>query len=170
MLDAEHLYARDGSRDDEVCMAIRRPNGRLIVMTKPFYPEGTWRLPTGGVEPGEEILEALHREVVEETGLDVEVSRYLAVIDYSVEPRPEVVFRTHAFLLEEVGGTLASSDPGEFMEFREVRVDDLPAMAKQLESLPETPSNRMGDSWAQWGRFRAIAQRTVHEALTGSIQ
>ena len=51
------------------------PDGRLLLLdsTDPARP-GTrwWELPGGGVEPGESELEALVREVLEETGLAVE--------------------------------------------------------------------------------------------------
>src|SRR5215207_10727066 len=69
-------------RYGEVCMVVRRPNGRLITAKKTFYPTGAFRLLTGGVDHGEPIAEALLREVAEETGLDVVVRRFLAVIEY----------------------------------------------------------------------------------------
>src|SRR5262245_32555552 len=69
-------------RYGEVCMVIRRPNGKLITAIKTFYPPGAFRLLTGGVQHGEPIADALMREVAEETGLDVIVRQFLAVIEY----------------------------------------------------------------------------------------
>src|SRR5215212_8462140 len=69
-------------RYGEVCMVVRRPNGKLITAKKTFYPAGAFRLLTGGVSHGELIAAALLREVAEETGLDVVVRRFLAVIEY----------------------------------------------------------------------------------------
>jgi 8-oxo-dGTP pyrophosphatase MutT (NUDIX family) len=69
-------------RYGEVCMVVRRPNGKLITAKKTFYPAGAFRLLTGGVGHGEAIAGALAREVAEETGLDVSVRRFLAVIEY----------------------------------------------------------------------------------------
>jgi NAD+ diphosphatase len=71
-------------RHGEVCMVVRRPNGKLITAKKTFYPAGAFRLLTGGVDHGEPIADALLREVAEETGLDVVVRRFLAVIEYQV--------------------------------------------------------------------------------------
>ena len=69
-------------RHGEVCMVVRRPNGKLITAIKTFYPAGAFRLLTGGVSHGEPIAEALLREVAEETELAVVVRRFLAVIEY----------------------------------------------------------------------------------------
>src|SRR6185295_19053962 len=72
-------------RYGEVCMVVRRPNGKLITAIKTFYPSGAFRLLTGGVGHGEPIAAALLREVAEETGLEVMVRRFLAVIEYGLQ-------------------------------------------------------------------------------------
>ena len=152
-------------------MVVRRPNGRLLTMTKPFYPGRVFRLPTGGVDGDESILEALNREVAEETSLDVEVTRFLAHLQYRIagmeQPQDLPFFETFAFLLDEKGGELRTSDPNEPMEFKEIELADIPSLAKELEELEDTESDEIGDTWASWGRFRAIAQMAVHRALTG---
>src|SRR5436190_23292002 len=71
-------------RIGEVGMIVRRTNGKLLTAIKTFYPAGAFRLLTGGVGHGEPIATALLREVDEETGLDVIVRRFLAVIEYSL--------------------------------------------------------------------------------------
>jgi 8-oxo-dGTP pyrophosphatase MutT (NUDIX family) len=173
MLPSDHSYLADldDRRTKEVLMVVRRPTGRLLTMTKPFYPGGVFRLPTGGVDAGESILEALNREVVEETSLQVEVTRFLAYIEYRITERehPEglPIFETFAFLMSETGGQLRTSDPNEPMEFKEVELADIPLLAKALEELEDTQSHEIGDTWASWGSFRAIAQMAVHRALRG---
>jgi len=42
-----------------------------------------WQFPKGHVDPGEDELQAMYREVKEETGLDVEVLRELPVFEYT---------------------------------------------------------------------------------------
>ena len=156
---------RKPDRVGEVCMVIRRPNGKLLLSIKTIYPRGAHRLPTGGVGIGEPIIAALFREVNEETGLTVRLRRFLALISYRVTGGTAPDFHTFAFLLDEVGGTLGVQDPGELIEeYIEIDPSELPRVAERLESLPEGDRGVVG-SWRDWGRFRAVVHRAVHEAL-----
>ncbi len=167
---------RRTDRFGEVLMAVRRPNGKLLVAIKTFYPRGAYRLPTGGIHHGERIHDALLRETKEETGLDTAVRRFLAHIEYVSEatgggtaggraPRI-VVFHTFAFLLDELGGTLGTIDTDEQIEdWRELAPTELRAQADVLEGLTTQGKKSIGGSWADWGRFRAIAHRAVADAL-----
>ena len=51
---------------------------------------GMWELPSGKRSFGETSIEALHREVKEETGLQVEIIRPLSVFEYVVETADEI--------------------------------------------------------------------------------
>jgi ADP-ribose pyrophosphatase YjhB (NUDIX family) len=156
-------------RVGEVCMVVRRPNGKVLLSIKTFYPRGAYRLPTGGIHHGEGILDALLRETAEETGLETEVRRFLAAIAYrsrsSAESPP--IFHTFAFLLDEVGGKLEARDNEERIEdYVEVEPAELRAVADRLERVASTRSADIGGDWADWGRFRAVVHRVVHDALT----
>jgi ADP-ribose pyrophosphatase YjhB (NUDIX family) len=156
-------------RVGEVCMVVRRPNGKVLLSIKTFYPRGAYRLLTGGIHHGEGILDALLRETAEETGLGTEVRRFLAVIAYrsrsSAESPP--IFHTFAFLLDEVGGKLEARDNEERIEdYVEVEPSELRAVADRLENVASTRSADIGGDWADWGRFRAVVHRVVHDALT----
>lgn len=148
----------------EVCMVVRRPAGTLLLSTKTFYPAGAHRLPTGGIDAGEMIEAAVLRETHEETGLVVELRRFLAAITYLDGPAGPPVFHTFAFLLDERGGTLGPLDPHEqISEYIEVRPAQLPAVADRLAAIRDDAA--AGATWSAWGRFRAIVHRLVAEAL-----
>lgn len=155
-------------RYGEVCMVIRRPNGKLLTAIKTHYPPGCYRLLTGGVDHGELIADGLLREVDEETGLDVVVRRFLAVIEYRLVPAdaPPLNFATFAFLLDEVGGVLEVRDPDErHADFREIDPGELLAMADNLAAAPAGFDPEISGSWQDWGRFRAVVHRVVHASL-----
>lgn len=159
-----------GKRDryGEVCMVIRRPNGRLLASIKTFYPRGAYRLPTGGIHQGEGVLRSLERETREETGLETLLRGFLARISYRPLSAPggPPVFHTFAFLLDETGGRLATLDAAERIEeWREVDPSELMAMADRLDRITSAGSEDIGGDWAAWGRFRAIVHRAVAEAL-----
>lgn len=172
-------------RIGEVCMVIRRPNGQLLTAIKTYYPAGAYRLLTGGVAPDESIEAGLLREVWEETGLDVVVRQFLAVIAYredvgtgraatdlTVVPdfaqlgAHTALFYTFAFLLDETGGTLAPQDEQERLGgFREIAVQDLPTVAAFLDQVHDAYDREIGGSWRSWGIFRAVVHRVVSTAL-----
>lgn len=147
------------NRRAEVGMVIVNAAGQVLTHTKPFYPAGAFRIPTGGVGHEERVLDALRREMWEETGLEAEVQRLLAVIEYRfTHGAREVHFATYLFLLRADGREPHVEDPNERITgFGQTDVPGLQRIAEQLESLP-------GD-WNEWGRFRALAHRVAVEAL-----
>ncbi|MGW8569781.1 NUDIX hydrolase [Streptomyces niveus] len=64
---------------------IPNAEGRVLLLhrTADDYLGGLWELPSGGVDAGETLTEALGREVAEETGLTVTAfGTYLGHFDY----------------------------------------------------------------------------------------
>jgi ADP-ribose pyrophosphatase YjhB (NUDIX family) len=160
-------------RVGEVCMVIRRPSGRLLTFRKDIYPDGVFRLLTGGINHAEGVQAALLREVEEETSLTVALNRLMAVIAYSAPgspagafDSPPFAFHTFAFLLDELSGSLAAQDLDERVEaFRDVEPAELPELAAFLEGLDDREDRAIGGSWRSWGIFRAIVHRVVAAQL-----
>lgn len=62
--------------------AIIWHNDRIVLIRRNKEPaKGRWTFPGGAVELGESLEQALRREVLEETGLYVEIGEVAAVVD-----------------------------------------------------------------------------------------
>lgn len=67
-----------------------------------------WSLPKGHIESGESPEEAALREVMEETGIESQITRPLGVIDFWFMAGGKRIHKTvHHFLFAETGGLLA---------------------------------------------------------------
>lgn len=150
---------RSNSRG-EVALFILRPNGNLILHTKESYPDGIYRVPTGGIERGEDVVTAVHREAREETGLTVTINRCLGILEYEFRYREEMLpFVSYVFLLRENDGQLHPQDEGErITAFWEVPLTELDAVAQNLQDIEA--------DWRDWGHYRAIAHSFVAEVLS----
>jgi 8-oxo-dGTP pyrophosphatase MutT (NUDIX family) len=150
---------RKKPRRAEVVMAVPDEQGHLWLHTKSFYPQGVYRLMTGGLNPGEAPAQALRREVVEETGFKVKVQTCLAVITYTLlAQNVELPFVSYIFLTTPTKGQPNPTDSAEAINhFQAVPVPALAETARQLRSLS-------GD-FADWGAFRAVAHEVACEQL-----
>ncbi|WP_338493344.1 NUDIX domain-containing protein [Streptomyces sp. SJL17-4] len=120
-----------------VTVVVRDGDGRLLLIHK--TDNDLWALPGGGHDIGERIGDTAVREVVEETGIEVEVDNVvglytdpehvLAYDDGEVRQQFSICFRAHP-----VGGSLRTSS-----ESKEVRWVD-PA---DLDDLDIHPSMRL---------------------------
>ena len=83
-------------------------DGRLLLGIRDKEPcLGKWVLPGGKVEPFETLEDAARREILEETGLDIKVTRTMDVIEI-IDPPHEHRIIVYA-LASPVGGRLAAA-------------------------------------------------------------
>jgi len=61
-----------------VAAILRRPKNGKIFLGERVDHRGCWQFPQGGVDPGEDLISALHREVEEEIGVPPEQYRIVA--------------------------------------------------------------------------------------------
>lgn len=91
---------------------VRDEHGRVLLIKRGRDPEkGRWSLPGGKNEPGEALTETARREVLEETGLHVEIAEELWVATF---PTPDGrLFEVHDYAAKPAGGTLLAGDDAE---------------------------------------------------------
>lgn len=69
-----------------VVAAVVEVDGRVLCMqrgeSRYSYISHMWEFPGGKIEPGETPQQALHRELMEEMDLDVEVGEHLATVTH----------------------------------------------------------------------------------------
>ena len=158
-------------RRGEVVMVIQRAmDGLVWVMTKASFPVGLYSLPTGGIQRHEGIAEALRRELAEETGFEVHVERFLAVIRYvpipaSGDPQNVPDMLSFAFLLDEESGQAPVVSCGEkILNFKAITPTELGAIAQQWRTL--SGSSAEFHDLVAWGKFRSLTHQVVLETLS----
>lgn len=108
---------------------------------------GQWCLPSGRIEPGESVAEACIREVLEETGLQIEIVKLIGIysnpnqlIEYSDGNRIHLI--SLCFEVKKVSGELSISD--ETTEFGYFNVNEI----KSLDLL-SNHQERITDAFAK---------------------
>ena len=114
--------------------AVIMHEGRVVLVKRRFEPlAGQWSLPGGRLELGETLEAGLAREMLEETGLEVEVGPVVDVFD-RILLDPERKVRYHYVLIDylcrPIGGTLSHGsdvaaaelvDPGQLEPYQLTR-------------------------------------------------
>lgn len=92
--------------------------------------DGLWSLPGGWADVGYSASENAVKEVVEETGIHVEVKQLLALTDRRKHPHPPMFLHVYKafFLCEITGGELSSSI--ETIEAKYFGIDELPDISE----------------------------------------
>ncbi len=130
-----------------VSAVVAGPGGRLLLQRR--TDNQLWSVPGGTVELGESVLDALRREVLEETGLEVEVDRLIGVYsspDYLVayddgEVRQQFSL---AFACHVTGGSIQTSS--ETMDVQWFPPDDLATLDLSAGAARRIDDYRRGDS------------------------
>lgn len=91
--------------------AVVLVDGKVVLVKRRFEPlAGQWSLPGGAVELGETLEAGVARELLEETGLEVEVGPVIEVFDrisLDEQKRVRYHFVLIDYLCRPVGGRLA---------------------------------------------------------------
>lgn len=113
-------------------------DGALLMVQRGHEPaRGAWTLPGGRVEKGEYIEDALRREVLEETGIEISIERLLGIFEVVAEP--------HYVILDFLATAAARTEPTpdtDALAARWVPLDE-------VQTLDLTP--RLVETLRAWG-------------------
>jgi 8-oxo-dGTP diphosphatase len=102
-------------------------NESVLLIQRKYPPfQGTWALPGGFVEYGENTEAAMIREMFEETGLHISIRGLIGVYsDPDRDPRGHTV--TVVYLVDIVRGSLQAGDDAQSAKF--FKANELPELA-----------------------------------------
>jgi ADP-ribose pyrophosphatase YjhB (NUDIX family) len=131
-----------------VDVVIETPSG-VVLIERAHEPKG-WALPGGFIDYGEDPADAARREVMEETGLDVELTALLSV--YGAPDRDP---RQHNLSIVYVGRSAGEPVGGD---------DAARAEVFALDALPSPLCFDHAQILADYRRFGATGERPVPKA------
>ncbi len=118
-------WSMESGRAHDITLFIEKDR-RYVVIQKPSYPRDAFRAPSGGVRRGESIEAGAKREAWEETGLEVELTRYLLRVRALFSCDGEVErWVSHVFAARAIGGRLDPKDRREISAAQLVTLDEL---------------------------------------------
>jgi ADP-ribose pyrophosphatase YjhB (NUDIX family) len=147
---AKVIYGERIGRSGKIstgCSAVIFDDARQKILLTRRADNNQWCLPSGQVEAGESITEACVREVLEETGLQIEVVKLIGVysnphqlIEYPDGNRIHLI--SLCFEVQITGGKLTASD--EATKFNYFGLDEIDS----IDLLPNH-RERILDAFAQ---------------------
>lgn len=125
------------------CHALVRSGERILLVQRSRPPfVGCWSLPGGGVELGETVEAAVKRELAEETGLQVAVTRFLGYADGIEHDEQGRVRRHYVILYVEAAPT------GGQLQFGDDAADAQWLTVAEARKLPLTDSVERCLAWS----------------------
>jgi mutator protein MutT len=117
--------------------AVILRQGEVLIVRRANPPlQGEWSIPGGALDVGEKLRDGVAREVLEETGLNVEVGPVLDVFD-SIFPDSEGRTQYHYVLIDYLcqlrSGTLAAATDAS--EVRWARPEELSALGMKQATI-----------------------------------
>lgn len=127
-------------------------DGKLLcVKLKPYSGAlggDYWCVPGGGVDPGEPIIDALHREMIEETGVEPQIGNLLYVQQFTrkkdAEEEVEFFFEitnAHDYLAVDLSKTTHGLEEIEEIAFIDPAANTVKPTFLSEESLQELPAH-----------------------------
>lgn len=146
--------------------AIIEDNGKiLLVKEAKTIDKGLWNQPAGWLDKGENIIEAVKREVKEETGLNFEPKKVLGIYSLLRKNHPKLKTDLHVvkiiFSGKIIGDMKINFDPDEILEAKWFTVKELEAMRSKLRD--KDIINEAKDCLAGKGYSLEIIHHTISD-------
>jgi 8-oxo-dGTP pyrophosphatase MutT (NUDIX family) len=122
---------RDGRNSDVTFFIFK--DKRVIVIAKPWYPEGLYRAPSGGIKPDEDMELSAKREAYEETGVEIKLEKYVLRINVTFTcGQAGEKWTSHVFTARYVSGDLKPIDTKEIKKVALLSLEELSALKEKL--------------------------------------
>lgn len=126
---------------------VQKENKILMVQESQENCYGQWNLPTGKLDDGESIFEGAVREVFEETGCKVKLTKVLPILSSRKPSLVRIIFLTE--LLEEN----IHFDKNEILDVKWMEIEEIKKMPKEklrayehiLEDIRQLEANEIYD-------------------------
>lgn len=116
---------------------ILNAQGRVLLVEHVFHPHAPWGLPGGWLQRGERPLDALKREIREETGLSIRVVEPLLIDRWKRENHLDI-----AYLCCAEGDVIYLSK--ELLDYRWVQLDAVSSLSSFHQKAIEAAQARCG--------------------------
>jgi len=145
-----------------VVSAIVDVSRQILLVKRDRAPfKGRWCLPTGFAEAGENIEQAVLRELCEETGIRGRISRLLDVDSYKSRFYGDLIFLT--FVVEKTAGKVAAGDDSAQAKF--FTIDRIPPLAfRSNRRAVAAYIKSKKDYWAVLDAIKPHGEKTFHAA------
>lgn len=136
--DDEFSFIRSTQKNErrhDVTLYIHRDD-EIIVIAKHHYPPGMYRAPSGGLHPGESFECGIAREVMEETGTQIELERFLLESHVTfTRGADEIPWTSYVFQARYQAGDFEFTDRREIREVRTAKLAEFAAFARIMRTL-----------------------------------
>lgn len=101
-------------------------NDRILLVLRKKAPEaGCWSLPGGKVDYMETIEEAIKREIKEEIGVEIKISRLLCVTNHIIQAE-DVHYVAPTFIAHIIKGQVQNKEPHALEKVQWFPINELP--------------------------------------------
>ncbi len=128
---------KDGRNSDATLFIFK--DDKVIVIAKPWYPEDLYRAPSGGIKPGEDVELSAKREAYEETGVEIELVKYILRIYVTfthpsdpADSQERVRWTSHVFTAKYLSGDLQPIDTKEIKKLSLMSLEELSSLKEKL--------------------------------------